>query len=124
MDGENNGKPYENGWFGGMFPTIFGNIHVFLMPFVASDFSEGDSEMYRFALGGDQFLGRFFGKELWKWLLSTVSCILPFIPGSLNGGFPKMVGKPYPPPFHIPKLIDHLLVGKPHGFVGVSPTTI
>ncbi len=25
MDGENNGsKPYENGWFGGGFPTIFG----------------------------------------------------------------------------------------------------
>ena len=26
MDGENNGKPYENGWFGGT--TIFGNIHI------------------------------------------------------------------------------------------------
>ena len=24
MDGENNGKPYENRWFGGVFPTIFG----------------------------------------------------------------------------------------------------
>ena len=27
MDGENNGKPYENGWFGGN-PTIFGYIHM------------------------------------------------------------------------------------------------
>ena len=26
MDGENNGKPYENGWFGGT--TIFGNTHM------------------------------------------------------------------------------------------------
>ena len=26
MDGENNGKPYEHGWFGGT--TIFGNIHI------------------------------------------------------------------------------------------------
>ena len=25
MDGENNGKPYKNGWFRGT--TIFGNIH-------------------------------------------------------------------------------------------------
>ena len=25
MDGENNGKPYKNGWFGGT--TILGNIH-------------------------------------------------------------------------------------------------
>ena len=26
MDGENNGNPYEQmGWFGGSFPTIFGN---------------------------------------------------------------------------------------------------
>ena len=27
MDGENNGKPYWNGWFGGT--TIFGNTHTF-----------------------------------------------------------------------------------------------
>ena len=26
MDGENNGKPYQNGWFGGA--TIFGNIQI------------------------------------------------------------------------------------------------
>ena len=26
MDGENNGRPYKNGWFGGT--TIFGNIHI------------------------------------------------------------------------------------------------
>ena len=26
MDGENNGKPYQNGWFGGT--PIFGNIHI------------------------------------------------------------------------------------------------
>ena len=26
MDGENNGKPYQNGWFGGS--TIFGNTHI------------------------------------------------------------------------------------------------
>ena len=26
MDGENNGKAYENGWFGGT--TIFGNTHI------------------------------------------------------------------------------------------------
>ena len=26
MDGENNGKPYSNGWFGGT--TIFGHIHL------------------------------------------------------------------------------------------------
>ena len=25
MDGENNGKPYQNGWFGGI--SIFGNTH-------------------------------------------------------------------------------------------------
>ena len=31
MDGENNGKPYSNGWFGGT--TIFGNIHINLSPF-------------------------------------------------------------------------------------------
>ena len=28
MDGENSGKPYQNGWFGGISPTIFGNIHL------------------------------------------------------------------------------------------------
>ena len=28
MDGENNGKPYLNGWFGGT--TILGNIHMFI----------------------------------------------------------------------------------------------
>ena len=27
MDGENNGKPYYNGWFGGT--PIFGNIQMF-----------------------------------------------------------------------------------------------
>ena len=27
MDGENNGTPYYNGWFGGTF--IFGNTHIF-----------------------------------------------------------------------------------------------
>ena len=27
MDGEKNGKPYKNGWFGG-FPIIFGNTHI------------------------------------------------------------------------------------------------
>ena len=27
MDGENNGKPYENGWYGGT--TIFGNTYLF-----------------------------------------------------------------------------------------------
>jgi len=26
MDGENNGKPFQNGWFGGTI--IFGNIHI------------------------------------------------------------------------------------------------
>ena len=32
MDGENNGKPYEQmGWFGGK-PTIFGNIHGDMEP--------------------------------------------------------------------------------------------
>ena len=29
MDGENNGKPYKNEWFGGK-PIIFGNTHMFL----------------------------------------------------------------------------------------------
>ena len=29
MDGENKGKPYFlMGWFGGDFPTIFGNTHI------------------------------------------------------------------------------------------------
>ena len=27
MDGQKNGKPYQNGWFGGT--TIFGNTHMF-----------------------------------------------------------------------------------------------
>ena len=33
MDGENNGKPYSNGWFGGTL--IFGNTHMMerLRPF-------------------------------------------------------------------------------------------
>ena len=30
MDGENNGKPYKNGWFGGT--TIFGNAHITVGP--------------------------------------------------------------------------------------------
>ena len=28
MDGENNGKPYQNGWFGGT--PIFGNSHIYI----------------------------------------------------------------------------------------------
>ena len=32
MDGENNGKPYWNGWFGGT--TIFGNIHITYVTYV------------------------------------------------------------------------------------------
>ena len=35
MDGENNGKPYENGWFGGT--TIFGNIHISYMDGMGSE---------------------------------------------------------------------------------------
>ncbi len=33
MDGKNNGKPYENGWFGG-FPIIFGNTNHLVKNFV------------------------------------------------------------------------------------------
>ena len=28
MDGENNGKPYENGWFLGEHPALKGNPHI------------------------------------------------------------------------------------------------
>ena len=30
MDGENNGKPYKNWWFGGTI--IFGNTHIWISP--------------------------------------------------------------------------------------------
>ena len=28
MDGKNNGKPYQNEWFGGIYTPIFGNTHI------------------------------------------------------------------------------------------------
>ena len=36
MDGENNGKPYFNGWFGGI--PIFGNTHMALHGMMSWEF--------------------------------------------------------------------------------------
>ena len=74
MDGENSGKPYQNGWIGSS--PIFGNIHIYLFIYLHSP------ENYAMVI--------FFQPSIHQIISSHIDCVkvLPFVRAWLDVPLP------------------------------------